>query len=129
VATGTLDILATLFSLAKLTESQRAAYAEVSGADAQALVRYAYRECKSSPAGATALFELAQRVEVSDVPLSQWISQIISVYRWMEVRDVQAPFREIVDYVSCACEGSGLQAGHSVEWYLEQYGFEGARKG
>lgn len=127
MVTGALDTLATLFSLANLTESQRAAYGEVSEADAQALVRYAYRECKSSPAGTVALLELAQRAEVSDVPLSQWISQILSVYRWMEVRHVQAQFREIVDYVSCACEGSGLQAGHSIEWYLEQYGFERAK--
>lgn len=127
MARESLDILAALFSVATLSDSQRAAYMQVSQADAQALVRYAYRECKSSPASATALHELAQRAETSDAPVAQWVSQIVAVYRWMEAQRLQAPFREVVEYVSCACEGSGLQSGHSIEWYLDQYGFERAK--
>ncbi len=121
---GSLDIFATLFSVARLNDSQRGAYAAVRLDDAQALVRYAYRECKSSPIGAVVLQELAHRAEASDVPLSEWVSQLVAVYRWLEARQDEAAIRDIIDYVGCACEGSGLQAGHSIQWYLEQYGFE-----
>ena len=124
-----LDTLATAFSLAALGESQRTAFSQVDVADAEALVRAAYRECKGTPVGATVLERIVQEAERSDMSVSQWVAQIVTVYRWMEQRQLKAPIIDIIDYIGCACEGSALSAGHSIEWYLEQYGFERAKKG
>jgi len=120
---SSLEILAQTFSIAKLSEAQRLAFERVPRDAVEVLVRYAYNECKSSPRGATALIELAERAEASDVPLAQLLSQIALVYRWLDARQLKSTLGEITEYVACACEGSGLQAGHSIEWYLEQYGF------
>ncbi len=125
--TRSLDVLSTLFSLTQLSCAHQSVCAELPVADAEALVRYAYRECKNSPQGAAALGDLVHRAEQSGVPLSQWIAEIVAVYRWLESRQLRAALREIVEYVSCAQEGSGSNAGHNIEWYLDQYGFECAR--
>lgn len=123
-----LNTLATVFSLAALSEAQRTAFSCVAPVDVAALVRFTYHECKSTPLGATVLRDLAERAERSDLSVAQWVGQIVAVYRWMEQRQVRAPLKDIIEYISCACEGSSLSAGHSIEWYLEQYGFERARK-
>lgn len=122
-----LDTLATVFSLAVLGESQRAAFSQVDIADAEAFVRAAFHECKGTPVGAAVLGRIAVEAERSDMSVSQWVAQIVAVYRWMEQRQLKAPIIDIIDYIGCACEGSALSAGHSIEWYLEQYGFERAR--
>lgn len=124
---GSLDTLATVFSLVALSESQRAAFAQVDLADAEAFVRHTYRECKSMPIGATVLQSIAAQAERSDMSVSRWIVQIVTVYRWMEQRQLKASLMDVIDYIACACEGSALSAGHSIEWYLEQYGFERAK--
>ena len=124
-----LDTLATVFSLAALSESQRAAFSQVDIADAEAFVRAAYRECKGTPVGATVLERIAVEAERSDMSVPQWVAQAVTVYRWMEQRQLKAPIIDIIDYIGCACEGSALSAGHSIEWYLEQYGFERAKQG
>ena len=125
-AVSSLDILSTIFSLAKLSEAQRTACEQIEAAYAEAFVRYAYRECKSSPVGSEALSALLTRVESSEMSLSQWICQIVTVYRWVERHQLAAALIDVMDYVACACEGSSFQEGHSIEWYLEQYGFERA---
>jgi hypothetical protein len=127
VPDDSLHILESVFSLSKMSESQRAVCARISEADARALVRYAYRECKGTPAGTAVLCDLLQRVEASDTSVSQWISEILTVYRWMETQKLRACLRDIIEYVSCACEGSALQSGHSIAWYLEHYGFQRAQ--
>lgn len=121
-----LDILAAIFSIVRLNDAQRAACEKVQAAEAEALVRYAYRECKGSPLGAEGLYALVARAEGSDVPLSEWVAQIVAVYRWLEEQQRSAAFADVVEYVSCACEGSALQMGHEIQWYLQQYGFQNA---
>jgi hypothetical protein len=122
----TLNILATLFSLAHLSASDRDAWSKVSESDAQIFVRYAYRECKNSPVAASVLLELVKRAKSSDLSLAFWVSEIVSVYRWLEEQSLQAKLGDIIEYVSCACEGSSLQSGHNINWYLDNYGFAGA---
>jgi hypothetical protein len=126
--TQSLEVLSTLFSLAQLSSAHIRACSEIAVADVEALVRYAYRECKHSTQGSVVLGDIVRRAEQSGVSLSQWISEIVAVYRWLEVRQMRAPLREIIEYVSCAQEGSDLQVGHSIEWYLEHYGFESAQQ-
>lgn len=125
--TGSLNVLSTIFSLTQLSDAHLRACAELAAADVEALVRYVYRECKNSPQGSAVLGELVSRAEQSGVSLAQWISEILVVYRWLESRQERAPVREIIEYISCAQEGSGLQIGHSIEWYLEHYGFKSAQ--
>lgn len=125
--TESLHVLASLFSLTQLSEAHLRACAELALTDTQALVRYAYRECKHSPQGSAVLAELACRAEQSGVSLAQWITEILIVYSWLENRQKRAPVREIIEYIACAQEGSGFQIGHSIEWYLEHYGFESAQ--
>jgi hypothetical protein len=126
--TQSLEVLSTLFSLTQLSGVHLRAFSELAIVDVEALVRYAYRECKHSPQGSVVLGDIVRRAEQSGVSLSQWISEIVAVYRWLESSQLRAPIREIIEYVSCAQEGSDLQVGHSIEWYLEHYGFESAQK-
>jgi hypothetical protein len=121
-----IEVLATIFSLAHLTGEQLQVCKGLAVVDVEALVRYAYRECKSSPHGAALLTDLIGRAEQSGVSLAQWVAEILLVYRWLEKNDKQASLSAIIEYVSCAQEGSDLQVGHSVEWYLDNYGFESA---
>jgi hypothetical protein len=122
----TLNILAALFSLTYLSDSERDAWSRISETEAQSFVRYTYRECKNSPVAARVLSELVERAHASDLSLAFWVREVVSVYRWLEERDLQAKLGDIIEYVSCACEGSSLQAGHNINWYLDNYGFAGA---
>lgn len=121
--TEPLTVLASIFSIAKLTQEQLAALSLLDLNEAQQLVRFAYPECKSSPLGASALTELVARAKQSDLSIATWVSEILMVYRWLELKGRSAKFLDILEYIGCAFEGSSLQPGHSIEWYLENYGF------
>jgi hypothetical protein len=118
------DTIATLLPTTGLTLKQVEALDSIPEQDASALVRYLFRECKSSPHASVVLPELFKVVEFSDRPLAEWVLEIVQVFSWLEGQGSSARFRDVLEYVSCAYEGSSSQEGHSIEWYLEQYGFE-----
>jgi len=126
--TQSLEVLSTLFSLTQLSSAHLQAFSETAVVDVEAFVRYTYWECKHSPQKSVVLGDIIQRAEQSGVSLSQWISEIVAVYRWLEAHQQRARLRDIIEYVSCAQEGSALQVGHSIQWYLEHYGFESAQQ-
>lgn len=121
-----LNIFATVFPVSVLSVRERDALSAVSETCALSLTRHAYREFKNNPQARAALEELIRKANGSDLSLSQWIEQLVVVYDWLEHKGCRARFGDIVEYASCAIEGSALQAGHDLTWYLEQYGFDQA---
>jgi len=118
------DTLTTLLPVAELTSAQVEMLGAIAEGDASALVRHLFRECKNAPHARTILPELFNVAESSDRSLAQWVSEIVQVYSWLQEQNSSARFKDILEYVSCAYEGSSHQDGHSILWYLEQYGFE-----
>ena len=117
------EILSMVFPLAGLSASRLASIDALDGELARAFIRAVYREFKSSPLAQTALTDLLELVERSDLPLAVWVEDITRVCVWLDKRALKAAFADIVQYVGCAIEGSDLQTGHSIEWYLEHHGF------
>jgi hypothetical protein len=122
------EILSTVFSLAMLSASERASIDALDSELARSFVRSVYRDVKNSPLARTALADLLRRAEKSELPLDMWIKDITRVCAWLETQASKASFADIVDYVGCAIEGSDLQTGHSIEWYLEHHGFARCEK-
>jgi len=116
-------MLSTVFSLASLSASHRVALGALDAERTRSFVRAVYRELKNSPLARTALADLIRRAEESELPLAMWIEDITRTYTWLDARSLKASFTDIVDYVGCAIEASERQTGHSIEWYLESYGF------
>jgi hypothetical protein len=121
------DTITTLLPTTELTLQQVEALDVISVQDASALVRYLFRECKGSPLARQVLPDLCKVAEFSDRPLVDWVREIVQVFSWLEGQGSSARFRDVLEYVSCAYEGSSSQEGHSIQWYLEQYGFEKRR--
>jgi hypothetical protein len=119
-----LDILSTVVPQNALTPTAQRAFSTISEALATDFVRAVYRELKNNPTAGDTLFALVESAHVSDAPLASWISEIVTTSKWLEERGRRAKLADMIDYVSCAVEGSSLQQGHSVEWYLSNYGFE-----
>jgi len=90
----------------------------------RALIRALYREWKNNPLAASHLSELCSRGLSSEFSLTQWAEQIVRMYDWLRQQDSTALFSDVLEYVSCAFEGSALQPGHNLDWYLTNYGFE-----
>ncbi|MFO0416957.1 MAG: hypothetical protein ACK5Y6_06675 [Pseudomonadota bacterium] len=86
--------------------------------------RAVYRAAKNDPRAVSELRELLDKALASEMKLSDWMREIASVYEWLGQRELSAELGDVVQYVGCAIEGSTLTAGHTITWYLEQYGFE-----
>jgi hypothetical protein len=124
--TSSLDALSTLVSLNALPEPHRSSLACLPPEIEQALVRALYREWKNNPLAAPHLVELCSRSLVSEFSLAEWVEQVVRMYEWLHERRSTAAFSDVLEYVSCAFEGSTLQPGHNLDWYLNNYGFERA---
>jgi len=118
-----LDIIASVTPLSPLSERDRSDLERIARDDAQALVRYAFVDLKNNPKGVVILQELLVRSRQSEFPLSEWIRQIIRVYRWLEGRGQRAVLEDVIEYTSCAFDGASLTPGHQLDWYLDSYGF------
>lgn len=119
-----LAIVESVVPLAALADSERMVLAHVSDDQARNFVRAVYHEFKNNPLASAHLRALIERASASEYSLGEWIEQLVVAYRWLDERARRARFVDIVDYISCAMDGSMRQAGHDVAWYLEQYGFE-----
>ncbi len=119
-----LDILSAIVPPSTLSQEARRAFATIPETLVSDFVRAVYPELKNNPAAANTLVALAESAHVSDAPLTSWVREIVTTCRWLEERGRRAKLADMIDYVSCAVEGSSLQQGHSVEWYLSNYGFE-----
>ncbi len=119
-----LEVLATVLPIASVDEGMRTTLSRIDPSTAADLVRHLYREFKNSPHGAAALKKLAKSVEFSTSTPQDFVSQLVEVYDWLHKQNFSAGFDDVLEYVNCALEGSSLQPGHSIQWYLEQYGFE-----
>ncbi len=121
---NTLEILATVFPIHLVDEATRTMLSRIEPDTAGHLVRHLYREYKNSPHSAAAVMKFAASVSFNAGTPQNFVSQILEVYGWLDQRKAVARFEDVVEYVNCALEGSSLQLGHSLEWYLEQHGFE-----
>jgi hypothetical protein len=122
------DILESVFSLANLDENGVAALESVPSETVAGFVRSVYRELKNHPQADLWLQELVRYAGSSEFSLSHWLDQICCAYRWLEKQRRTARFFDVVEYVACAIEGSDLQPGHDLTWYLDHYGFEKAEE-
>jgi len=120
---NTQECLRTLLPLTDLDPIRTEMLTHIPQEDAQALVRYLYRECRSSPVAREVLPSLFAAVERSDKTISAWIREILDVFVWLEENHSTGRFLDILEYVSCAQEGSSGLQGHSIRWYLDNYGF------
>jgi hypothetical protein len=120
----TLEVLATVFPVHTVDQETRAMLSRIDPETAGALVRSVYREFKNSPLSAAGIAKFTASVTFSAGTPQAFVLQIIEVYEWLEQHNASARFEDVVEYVNCALEGSSLQPGHSVQWYLAQYGFE-----
>jgi hypothetical protein len=119
-----VDILSTSFNTTQLSDKQLVLLNQLSASDAQELVRAVYYEVKSDPSARYLINTLASRCEFSTQSISEWVGEVLKVYGWIKNRGESAKFCDILDYVGCALEGSSLQMGHDILWYLSEYGFE-----
>jgi hypothetical protein len=87
-------------------------------------VRAVYRELKNNPLAGPLLSDICDRASRSDSPLSAWIGELVCAFQWLGDRGRTAKVGDVLEYISCALEGSSRQSGHNVEWYLNNYGFE-----
>ena len=126
VMTDTLSIFSSAFSLANVSQDRRAALASVKPELASDFIRCIYREVKNNPHAEVMLLQLLARAEESGLSIGEWMSDSVLVYQWLARHNQTAKLADTLEYVSCALEGSALQVGHSVEWYLECHGFANA---
>jgi hypothetical protein len=119
-----LETLSVIVPPLLLSERAQEAFGALSASLAQDFVRCVYRELKNNPASIDIVSALCERAFASDAPLASWVGEIVKTSRWLEREGRSARLVDMIDYVSCAVEGSALQNGHSVEWYLSTYGFE-----
>jgi hypothetical protein len=119
-----LDILSLSFNTTQLSDKQRGVLNQLSVSDAQELVRAVYSEVKSDPGVRYLINTLVSRCEFGAYSISEWVAEVLKVYSWIKDRGESAKFSDIIDYVGCALEGSSLQMGHDIRWYLSEYGFE-----
>ena len=123
---ASLETFANVLPVQRLSDQHQEALAAIRSELASAFVRALYREWKNNPFAATQISELCTRGLSSEFPLSEWIEQVVRMYGWLSDRHSTAEFSDILDYVSCAFEGSSFQPGHNLDWYLTNYGFERA---
>ena len=116
--------LSHLVPIGPLSEECRSAVVSLQPETSAALARVLYREWKNNPAAPSLLSGLCNRALSSEFSLDEWCAQILRMYDWLKERGNTAQFCDIVEYVSCAFEGSCLQPGHNLDWYLETFGFE-----
>lgn len=129
VVTTALDILGSIFNLTRLSEEQLGVLNQLSISEARALVRAVYHEVKSDPGARYLISALVSKCELSAHPISHWVGEVLRVYSWIAARQESARLVDVLDYVGCALEGSSLQMGHDIRWYLEEYGFERVVRG
>lgn len=121
--TSACEILEPFFSCAQLSVEEQRAIDSLSVGDASRLVRFLYRESKVSPDGRAWLSKFVDFARTSDCSVVEWIADVLAVYEWLEGRNAQARVADVLEYISCAREGSSSQPGHSIAWYLDSYGF------
>jgi hypothetical protein len=121
--TRPLDMLADIVSIQALSQDQQSVLNQLGPSDATRLVRYLYPEFKNNPLSAEYLARFAEKMRNSALSVSDWSGQIIAVYEWLAAYKKRARFNDVVEYISCALEGSSLQMGHDIQWYLDHYGF------
>jgi hypothetical protein len=124
--TDTLSIFTSAVSLVNFSTEQRAALASVKPELAAEFVRCVYREIKNNPRAEVILKDLLTRAGQSGLSVGEWMSDSVLVYQWLARHNQTAKLADTLEYVSCALEGSALQMGHSIEWYLECHGFANA---
>ena len=115
--------LSLLVPLSALSEEHRAVVLTLPPERSAAIARALYREWKNNPAAPSHLSELCARAVVSEFSLEEWLEQVTRLYEWLRARESTANFSDVLEYVSCAFEGSALQPGHSLDWYLSSFGF------
>lgn len=122
--TDALGVFSTIVSTAGFSPEQRAALESVPLVIASDFVRFTYRELKNNPLAHKLIVDICGRSSASEFPLSEWLSQVVRMYSWLEERNSSAKFCDVLEYISCAFDGSSLQPGHNLDWYLAEYGFE-----
>ncbi len=116
--------LSMLVSQSALSERHRVAVSGISPERSEAMARALYREWKNNPGAPAQLALLCDRAIASEFSLDEWCEQVARTYEWLRARENTALFADVVEYVSCAFEGSSLQPGHNLDWYLTTFGFE-----
>lgn len=124
MASSESRILDSLLGSASLEPVVMKAYDALPPQLAVDFVRAVYRELKNNPLAASLLSDICERASRSDSPLSAWISELVCAFRWLGERGSTAKVSDVLEYISCALEGSSRQSGHNVQWYLDNYGFE-----
>ena len=122
--TSALDIFAPVFAVTDLSQEERFAVEQIPADEATTFLRCVYRECKGSPYARNLLKDICVSARSSGATVSEYVRDIITVYAWLDTRHEQARSVDILEYVRCAREGSSLQMGHDIKWYLDTYGFE-----
>ena len=115
--------LSLLVPLHALSEQHRAVVSALSPERSAAIARSLYREWKNNPAAPIHLSEVCARALASEFSLEEWLEQVTRMYEWLRARESTAHFSDVIEYVSCAFEGSALQPGHNLDWYLTNFGF------
>ncbi len=123
-----LALFSALTPLSSLSESERTHLEALPLPVAQSFVRHAFREIKNNPRGIFVLTEAIRYSSESELSAGEWFGQVNRVYEWLSSRGEWAPLTDILQYISCALEGSSLQCGHDLEWYLSAHGFSRSLK-
>jgi len=118
-----LELIEAAVPLSSVPRSAHEALAAIPAEAASSFVRFAYRDLKNNPLAAPLLAEICERSFRSEYPLSEWFAQINHVYEWLAERGSRGKLCDVVEYVSCAFEGTGNQPGTTVDWYLTNFGF------
>lgn len=118
-----LETFQSLCSLSSLSAEHQHALLTVPFELASSFVRHAYRELKNDPRAPQLLADICARSIASEYSVEEWVRQIVRAFDWLERNQKRAALGDIVEYVSCAFEGSDLQPGHNLDWYLETFGF------
>ena len=116
--------LSCLVPFSALSDECAAAVLKLSPARSAAFARVLYREWKNNPTAIAQLADLCNRALASEFSLDEWFEQVVRMYDWLRERGSTALFSDVIEYVSCAFEGSSLQPGHNLDWYLTNFGFE-----
>ena len=121
---SSLDRFSSLFSLAAFSKAELDGLSAVPIEVADAFVRVTYRDLKNNPLAVGFLQGVCTRSLSSEFSLTEWLRQRVRMYSRLEERRSTAKFGDVLEYVGCAFEGSALQPGHNLDWYLAQYGFD-----
>jgi hypothetical protein len=118
------QLIATILPWNALREHEKNVFTEIDPRIVHSWVRYVFYQLKHSPNALDRVRVILQRIEASSLSVSEVFGQMNTIYAWLETHHRRAELEDVCEYVLCAAHGLTTHTAHSIQWYLDNFGFE-----